>query len=281
MTLSAKTVFGLKFKNPVLNASGCLGFGLEFAEYCSPEILGGLVTKAVTITPRDGNLQPRIAEFKGGMINSIGLENPGVESFCRDYYDQMTWDTNLIVNLAGKSPDEYCDLLRKLKHCGRIAAFEINVSCPNAIGGIEIGTSPELLRGLLKKIRKLTEKPLIIKLSPLVTDIAALALICQEEGADGLTLINTLKGVAFDAATGKPVLGNVVGGISGPCLKPLAVYCVYKVREKVSLPIIGCGGIDCALDVREFLIAGADLVEIGTAAFQSPWKLKQIIDDLN
>lgn len=277
-----RIVFGIEFKNPVLNASGCLGFGQELAEFHDPSILGGLVTKAITLEPRQGNPQPRIVEFTGGMLNSIGLENPGVEKFIKDVHPEIsTYDTNIIANVAGKCSEDYITVIKMLEQCEAIRAYEVNVSCPNAKGGIEIGTDNKALASHIRSLRCLTKKPMIIKLSPLVTDIASLAHVCQEEGADGLTLINTLKGIALHRETGKPVLGNVIGGLSGPCLKPLAIYSIVKVREKVSIPIIGCGGIMSADDVQEFFHAGADLVQVGTAAFQSPWKLKEIIEGLS
>jgi dihydroorotate dehydrogenase (NAD+) catalytic subunit len=263
---------GLKLRNPVCVASGTAGNGPELAELMNLEKLGAFFSKAVTLEPRPGNPQPRIRELATGMLNSIGLANPGLDRFRREIIPFWRGiDTPLVVNVAGSTLEDYRRVCAVLDGDPEVRALELNVSCPNVReGGIAFGTDPRVLRELVGKCRRETEKPLIVKLSPQVTSVAEMAAIAVGEGADALTLINTIPGLGIDIRTRKPFLNTVVGGYSGPGIKPVALAQVYQVHRRVPVPIIGVGGIRSASDVTEFLLAGATAVQVGTGNFLQP-----------
>lgn len=260
-------------KSPLILASGTCNMGRELSEYYDLSILGGLSSKGLTIKPRVGNEGVRVAECKAGMLNSVGLQNPGVEHFIKHDLDFMnSLDTGVIVNVAGHSTDDYIDMVKALDpHKDKIDALEINLSCPNVKEGcMSIGSDKEQIKKIVGELRKLTDLPLWIKLTPNVTDIASMALAAQEGGADAVVLINTLLGMAVDIKTRRPVLHNNTGGYSGPAVKPVAIRMVSECYQVLDIPIIGCGGISDASDVLEFMIAGASAVEIGTASLVIP-----------
>jgi len=259
----------LKLKNPVMLASGTCG--PEQAKFAKLEKIGAIITKSVTLNPTIGNLPPRTTETVGGMLNSIGLENPGTEKFIQDKLpDYLALNTPVIVNVAAQSQEGYITVARKLNDTD-ISGFEINVSCPNVKGlGVEFGKDPQVLEELTSKIRKATSKPIIIKLSPNVTDIQPLAHAAENGGADAVSLINTLYGLKINLETKTPELGNITGGLSGPCIKPVALYYVYKVAQVCKIPVIGIGGIINYKDALEFLVIGASAIQIGTANFFNP-----------
>lgn len=273
---------GLKMANPVTTASGTFGSGLEMVEYVDLSRLGAVTIKGTTLEPRPGNLQPRCAETPGGMLNSIGLENPGVEVIVRDVLPKVAaYGSPVIVNIAGKEIEDYGKVAAILDKEDTVAAIEVNVSCPNVKnGGMALGTNPDLVYETTKVVRENTSKPVILKLSPNVTDIVEIAKAAQKGGADALTLINCLLGMAMDIRTKKPILGNVVGGLSGPAIKPVALRMVYQVSQAVDLPIIGLGGIVCWQDAVEFLLAGATGVSIGTGNFIDPSLTMKVIDGI-
>ncbi|MEY8379839.1 dihydroorotate dehydrogenase [Ileibacterium valens] len=281
MDLSVKLP-GLNLKNPIIPASGCFAYGREFSRLYDLSILGGLCIKSVTNDPRLGNPTPRIAETPCGMLNAIGLQNKGVDFVKqRELPFLAKFDTEVIANVAGASEDEYLEVIRKLNDSPVIKAYELNISCPNvAHGGMGLGTTPELAGKITRMCKDVAEKPVYVKLSPNVTDIVAIAQACEAAGADGLVLINTLKGLSINLKTGKPLLANGTGGLSGPAIKPVALAMIYQVAQNVNIPIIGVGGIMSAEDVLEFLNAGASAVEIGAANFHDPWICKKIIDEL-
>ncbi|HPC36061.1 MAG TPA: dihydroorotate dehydrogenase [Candidatus Marinimicrobia bacterium] len=267
-------------RNPLLTASGTYGYGDEIADLVNPELYGGIVTKSITLKPRAGNPPPRIAEVTSGMLNSIGLANIGVDKFLEEKAEFLAdYGGKVIVNIAGSKEDEYVKVIKKLSDRQWIAAFEINVSCPNVTeGGIEFGKDPSILGRLVRKLRNTTDKFLIIKLSPNVTDIRVLALAAQENGADALSMINTVYGAAIDIYTRRPKINTVVGGLSGPAIKPIALANILKTYKEVDIPIIGIGGISCGADVIEFLLAGAYAVQIGTANFYNPGICAEALD---
>lgn len=273
---------GLDLKNPIIPASGTFGFGEEFASYYDLNILGSIMIKATTEKVKRGNCGPRIAETTAGMLNSIGLQNPGLEKVINEKLPFLAqYNLPIIANVAGTSLDEYVLVAKELSKVTNVGALEINISCPNVTkGGMGFGTDAKLVYELTKKIKEVSLKPVYIKLSPNVTNIVEIATAAKQGGADGLTLINTLLGMRIDLKTGKPILGNKMGGFSGPAIKPVALRMVYQVYEAVKIPIIGMGGIASAEDVLEFLYAGASAVAIGTMNLVDPYICKKIIDDL-
>jgi dihydroorotate dehydrogenase (NAD+) catalytic subunit len=273
---------GLSLKAPVMTASGTCGYGLELGPYMDLSRLGALVVKGLSVEPRPGNPPPRIVETSGGMLNAIGLENVGVETFIEETLPQLREHrTVVIVNILGESPEEYATLLDRLGPQEGVHGFEVNVSCPNVRkGGIAFGSDPDMLEDLARFLRERTDKPLIVKLSPNVTDIVDMARRVEAAGADGVTLINTLRGMSVDAASRRPRLATVVGGLSGPAIKPIALRMVWEVAGQVKIPVIGAGGILSAEDAIEFLIAGATAVQVGTAHFRNPAACIEIIEGI-
>lgn len=273
---------GLHLKNPIIPASGCFGFGKEFAELYDLSLLGGIAIKSATPQLRKGNPTPRIAETPMGMLNAIGLQNKGVDSIIEDELPFLAkYDTEIIANIAGASEEDYVEVIQKLNEQPVIKAYELNISCPNVKhGGIGLGTNPILAAKVTKLCKEAATKPVYVKLSPNVTNIVEIAQAVEKAGADGLVLINTLMGMKIDLKTGKPLLANKTGGLSGPAIKPVAVRMVYQVAQAVAIPIIGVGGIACAEDVLEFLNAGASAVEVGAQNFVDPYICPKIIADL-
>lgn len=273
---------GLHLKNPIIPASGCFGFGKEFAELYDLSLLGGIAIKSATPQLRKGNPTPRIAETPMGMLNAIGLQNKGVDSIIEDELPFLAkYDTEIIANIAGASEEDYVEVIQKLNEQPVIKAYELNISCPNVKhGGIGLGTNPILAAKVTKLCKEAATKPVYVKLSPNVTNIVEIAQAVEKAGADGLVLINTLMGMKIDLKTGKPLLANKTGGLSGPAIKPVAIRMVYQVAQAVAIPIIGVGGIACAEDVLEFLNAGASAVEVGAQNFVDPYICPKIIADL-
>ena len=273
---------GLDLKNPIMPASGTFGFGKEYAEYFDLSQLGAIMVKAITLEPRVGNASPRVTETPSGMLNAIGLQNPGLQDvLAHQLKDLEAYDVPIIANVAGFSEDEYIEVSRRISEAPNVKAIELNVSCPNVKhGGIHFGTDPKVLYDLIKKVKSVASIPVYVKLSPNVTNIVEMALAAEKGGADGLTLINTLMGLRLDLKTGKPILANITGGLSGPAIKPIALRMVYEVSRAVSIPIIGMGGISTVDDVLEMLMAGASAVAIGTANFTDPLTCPKLIADL-
>ena len=265
---------GVDFKNPIVTSSGCFGFGLEYRDYFDPNVLGGIVVKGLTMEPRDGNYGTRIAETPGGMLNCVGLENPGIDYFETHILKDMKEagiTTNIIANINGKTVEEYIEIAKRVEKIKEVDIIELNISCPNVKdGGMAFGANPEVAGRVTREVRKVTTKPLIVKLSPNVTDIAYIAKRVEENGADAVSLINTLLGMAIDLKTKKPLLGNTFGGLSGPAVKPVALRMVYQVYQAVNIPIVGMGGISNTEDALEFIMAGASMVSLGTGIFFSP-----------
>ena len=272
----------LEFKNTVLTASGTYGFGLEFARFIEVGRLGGIATKGLSLKPKMGNPGERLYETPAGMLNSIGLENPGVESFINDYLPEAAkLGTAIIANISGANLDEYGQMAEILDGQKDVAALEVNISCPNVkAGGIAFGTDLEMVRKVTSLVKSKTSKPVIMKLSPNVTDITQFALAAEEEGADAVSMINTLIGMAVDVNKRKPVLGNIVGGLSGPAIKPVALRMVYQTAQKIKIPIIGLGGISDTRDALEFLLAGASGIMTGTINFREPQRSLEIIEGI-
>ncbi len=271
------------FKNPILTASGTFGYGDEVGKFIDIEKLGGVVTKSVTLHPREGNPQPRIAETSSGMLNSIGLANLGVEEYCASklpYLNQL--DTNFIINIAGYAIEDYVKTLQILEsNNGSHSGYEINISCPNVKeGGMEFGVDPVMTEKLTKELRKHTNKILIMKLSPNVTKIEDIAKASENGGADCISAINTLVGMGIDVKTRKPKINTVYGGLSGPAIKPIALANVHKIYKAISIPIIGLGGIQSVEDIVEFILAGADLIQIGTLNYKEPGIGVRLVSDL-
>ncbi len=273
---------GLHLKNPIIPASGCFGFGREFAELYDLSLLGGIAIKSATPKERFGNPTPRIAETPMGMLNAIGLQNKGVDAIIEKELPFLSqYDTEIMANVAGACEEDYVEVIKKLNDQPVIKAYELNISCPNVKhGGIGLGTNPELAAHVTKMCKEAATKPVYVKLSPNVTDIVAIAKAVEEAGADGIVLINTLMGMRIDLKSGKPLLANKTGGLSGPAIKPVAIRMVYQVASAVSIPVIGVGGIRNAEDVLEFLNAGASAVEVGAQNFVDPYVCKKIIEDL-
>ncbi|BDG48111.1 dihydroorotate dehydrogenase [Parageobacillus sp. KH3-4] len=273
---------GLSLKNPVMPASGCFGFGREYAHFYDLSVLGAIMIKATTQEPRFGNPTPRVAETPSGMLNAIGLQNPGLEKVMKE---ELPWlaqfDVPIIANIAGSTMEEYVEVARHISKAPNVCALELNISCPNVKkGGIAFGTVPEIAAELTKLVKEVSEVPVYVKLSPNVADIVEMAKAIEAAGADGLTMINTLLGMRIDVRTAKPILANQTGGLSGPAIKPIAIRMIYEVSQAVSIPIIGMGGIQSAEDVIEFFYAGASAVAIGTANFIDPFVCPNIIAEL-
>ena len=269
--LSVK-IGNLRLKNPVMTASGTFGYGLEYADFVNLSDLGGIIVKGTTLNPREGNPYPRMAETAQGMLNCVGLQNKGVDYFCTHIYPLIKdVDTAMIVNVSGNSPEDYAACAARINELPGIPAIELNISCPNVKqGGMAFGTSPEGAASVVRAVRAAYDKTLIVKLSPNVTSITDIALAVQDAGADAVSLINTLMGMAIDAERRKLVLSIGTGGLSGPAVKPVALRMVYQVARAVHIPVIGLGGISSATDAVEFLLAGASAVQIGTANFIDP-----------
>jgi len=304
MTLKTNTetrlsinIAGIKMKNPIMPASGCFGFGREYSKFYDLNILGGIAVKATTLEPREGNPTARVAETPGGMLNSIGLQNPGLEKVIdeelaflseklnlastRDKVKRLqNDDTKVFVNVAGKTIEDYIEVCDKLSKESSVHAIELNVSCPNVKDGVSFGVDAQSLSDLTREVKKVCDLPLFVKLSPNVTDIVSIAKATEKAGADGLSMINTLLGMRIDLNSRKPVLWRGSGGLSGPAIKPVAVRMIYEVSQEVKIPIIGMGGISNVDDVLEFLYAGASAVAIGTANFVDPFVCPEIINGL-
>jgi len=276
----AVNIAGIKMKNPVMVASGTFGYGEEYAELVDLNKLGAIVVKGITLEPQPGNPPPRIVETASGMLNAIGLENVGVERLINEKLPYLCqFETSVIVNIAGKSVDEYVKLAKRLNNL--VEGLEINISCPNvAKGGLQFGQDPTLTYEVINKVRQATNLPLIAKLSPNVTDIKVMAKSAEKAGADAISLINTILGMAIDINSKRPILANITGGLSGPAIKPIALRMVYEVAKTVTIPIIGQGGIMTANDALEFIIAGATAVAVGTVNFVDPTASLKIIDGI-
>jgi dihydroorotate dehydrogenase (NAD+) catalytic subunit len=270
--LAPRHAKGLALSNPVIMASGIAGYGTEYAEIADIQKLGAVVCKGTTLMPRRGNAQPRLVETAGGLLNSVGLENIGIDAVIREKAPVWAgWQVPVLVNVAGETVDEYVAVSRRLEGVPGVSGIELNVSCPNiSAGGMEFGVNPRLAAQVTSAVRTVTSLPILVKLSPNVTDIKEIALAVEEAGADAITLINTLKGMAIDIDRGKPRLANIVGGVSGPVIKPVALHMVFETATVVRVPVIGCGGIACAEDALEFIMAGATAVQIGTACLTNP-----------
>lgn len=272
---------GLNLKNPIMPASGCFAFGKEFSQFYDLSELGAIMIKAATQFARYGNEAPRVAETASGMINAIGLQNPGVHHIIEHelkYLEQ--YDVPIIANVAGSTEEEYVYVAKHISQASNVHALELNISCPNVKeGGIQFGTVPEVAKELTRKVKAVSEVPVYVKLSPNVTNIVEMAKAIVEY-ADGITMINTLVGLRIDAKTGKPIISNVIGGLSGPAIKPVALRMVYEVSQHVDIPIIAMGGVRTAQDVIDYISVGADAVAVGTANFENPTVCKDIIDEL-
>lgn len=281
MDLSVK-IGTLQLRNPVLTASGTFGYGTEYADFVDFSRLGGIVVKGTTLHPREGNPYPRMAETPSGMLNAVGLQNKGARYFIDHIYPAICHlPTKIIVNVSGSSIDDYVAVARMLDDLEHIPAIELNISCPNVKqGGMAFGVTPYGAASVVRAVRNAYSKTLIVKLSPNVTDIVSIARAVEEEGADGVSLINTLLGMAIDAERRRPVLSTVTGGLSGPAVKPIALRMVWQVSQSVSIPVIGMGGICSATDAVEFLLAGATAVEIGTANFIDPSVSQKVADGI-
>lgn len=273
---------GLELKNPIMPASGCFGFGKEYGRLYDLSMLGAIMIKATTVEPRFGNPTPRVAETPAGMLNAIGLQNPGLEKVMSE---ELPWlerfDVPIIANVAGSVLEDYVDVARKISTAPNVKALELNISCPNVKhGGITFGTDPVIARELVEAVKLVSKVPVYVKLSPNVTNIVEIAQAVEIGGADGITMINTLVGMRLDERTGKPVIANGTGGLSGPAVKPVAIRMVYEVYKAVDIPIIGMGGVTCAQDVIDFMSAGASAVAVGTANFIDPFVCPKIIEEL-
>ena len=273
----------LSLKNPVMTASGTFGYGLEFADFVPLDQIGGIIVKGTTLHAREGNDYPRMAETAQGMLNCVGLQNKGVDYFCEHIYPQIKdIDTNMIVNVSGSSPEDYAACAERIDALDRIPAIELNISCPNVKqGGMAFGVTSKGAASVVREVRKHYHKTLIVKLSPNVTDITEIARACEDEGADSVSLINTLMGMAVDIEKRKPLLSISTGGLSGPCVKPVALRMVWPVAKAVKIPVIGLGGICTAEDAIAFLMAGATAIEIGTANFLDPAVTVKVRDGIN
>ncbi len=261
----------LHLKNPILTASGTFGYAKEMSPYLDFSTLGGIIPKTVTLEPRIGNRPPRTVETASGLLNSIGLDNDGLEAFIEKHVDYLlSLETALIANIAGRNVDEYRQMAARLQKHPEIAALELNVSCPNVSGGVDFGTNPQSTEQVVRAVREACDFPIIAKLTPNITSIVPIAQAAKAGGADAVSLINTLQGMAVDWRNRKPILGNVLGGLSGPAIKPVALRIVHQVAAAVDIPIIGVGGIASIDDVMEFLVTGASAIQIGTASFYNP-----------
>jgi dihydroorotate dehydrogenase (NAD+) catalytic subunit len=275
-------VAGIKMRNPVMTASGTFGYGAEFADYLDLESIGAMITKGLSLKPKAGNPTPRIVETPGGMLNAIGLQNVGIDAFIEQKLPYLkNVATPVIVNLYGNTLEEYGEVAARLDGLPGVAGIEVNISCPNVKqGGIVFGTDPAAAQEVVRLVRRNTDKPMIVKLSPNVTDVVLMAKACADAGADALSLINTLTGMAIDLDTRRPILANVTGGLSGPAIKPVALRMVWQVAKAVKLPLIGIGGIMTGRDALEFLLAGASAVQVGTASFLDPSAAQRIAREM-
>ena len=273
----------VEFKNPIITASGTFGYGLEFADLVPLDKLGGIIVKGTTLNHREGNDYPRMAETAQGMLNCVGLQNKGVDYFCREIYPKIKdIGTNMLVNVSGSSPEDYAACAARINTLEKIPAIELNISCPNVReGGMAFGVTCSGAAQVVKAVRAVYDKTLIVKLSPNVTDIAQIACACEDEGADAVSLINTLLGMAVDIERRKPQLSIRTGGLSGPAVKPVALRMVYDVAHAVKIPVIGLGGISSAADAIEFFMCGATAIQIGTANFVDPTVTIKVIEGLN
>ncbi len=273
-------IAGVEWKNPVTTGSGTFGFGEEYGEYFDLSRLGAVCLKALSASPRKGNPSPRIAETPSGILNSVGLQNPGAKYFMENYLPKLrTYDTKLIANLCGSSIEDYVEVAEILGDS--VDMFELNISCPNVkVGGLAFGTDPKMTEEVTRRVKAVSKCPLIVKLSPNVTDITEIAKGAEAGGADALSLINTLLGMKIDIRTRRPILKNNTGGLSGPAIRPVAVNMVYRVHKAVSLPLIGMGGISSGEDAIEFIMAGASAVSVGTAGFVDPYAWVNVIDGI-
>lgn len=274
---------GLSLQNPVMTASGTFGYGLEFADFVDLNRLGGFIVKGTTLLPREGNDYPRMAETHSGMLNCVGLQNKGVDYFCEHIYPQLKdIKSNVLVNVSGSSPENYAECAARIDALPNIPGIELNISCPNVkSGGMAFGVTPEGAASVVKAVRERYHKTLIVKLSPNVTDIAEIARAVEAEGADSVSLINTLMGMSIDVERRRSRLSIGTGGLSGPCVKPVALRMVWQVAKAVKIPVVGLGGIMNATDALEFMMAGATAVEIGTANFIDPAVTMKVIDGMN
>ena len=273
---------GLTIKNPVMTASGTFGYGLEYGDFIDLNRLGGVLVKGTTLYPRQGNPYPRMAETPSGMLNAVGLQNKGVDYFCEHIYPTISgYDTAMIVNVSGSQVEDYIETAEKINALERIPAIELNISCPNVKeGGMAFGVTCAGAASVVRAVRAVYDKTLIVKLSPNVTDITEIARAVEAEGADSISMINTLLGMAIDAEKRRPVLSTITGGLSGPAVKPIALRMVWQTAQTVKVPIIGMGGIASATDAIEFLLAGASAVEVGTYNFVDPSVTTQIVDGI-
>ncbi len=273
---------GLSLKNPVMPASGCFGFGREFSQFYDLSELGAIMIKATTLEPRFGNPTPRVAETAAGMLNAIGLQNPGLEGVLAN---ELPWleqfDVPIIANVAGSETADYVEVAKQISTAPNVKALELNISCPNVKkGGIAFGTIPDVAAELTKRVKEVSSVPVYVKLSPNVADIVGMAQAVEAAGADGLTMINTLLGMRIDGKTGKPILANKSGGLSGPAIKPVAIRMIYEVSQKVNIPIIGMGGIESVDDIIEYFYAGASAIAVGTLNFTDPFICKKLMEQL-
>ena len=273
---------GLLLANPVMTAAGTFGYGIEYSQLVDIQRLGAIVCKGTTLKPKEGNPQPRLVETASGLLNSVGLQNIGVEAVIKDKAPVWAqWRVPVVVNIAGETIDEYVKVAARLEGVAGVSGIEVNISCPNvASGGMEFGTNPKAAAEATAAVKAVSSLPIIVKLSPNVTDIGEIASAVSEAGADAISLINTVKGMVIDLNRGKPSLGNIVGGLSGPAIKPIALYMVYKVAGIVDVPIIGCGGISCADDALEFIMAGASAVQVGTANLTNPQAALDVLEGI-
>jgi len=276
------SIGSLRLNNPVMTASGTFGYAKEFEQLLNLERLGAVIVKGISLAPRIGNPPPRIVETSCGMLNAIGLENVGVDRFISEKNDYLTTlGCPVVVNILGDSLEEYEEIARRLAGVSAVAAVEVNISCPNVKkGGVAFGTDPKMAASVTKLVKKQLQVPVIVKLSPNVTDITVIAQAVEDSGADAVSLINTLIGMAIDVKSRRPKLGNIIGGLSGPAIKPVALRMVYQVARQVSIPVIGIGGIESAEDALEFMLAGATAVQIGTANFVNPRAAEEVVDGL-
>jgi dihydroorotate dehydrogenase (NAD+) catalytic subunit len=273
---------GLILTNPVMTASGTFGYGTEYEDLVDTRRLGAIVCKGTFMEPREGNLQPRVAETASGMLNAIGLQGIGIKTLIREKAPVWAgWQVPVVVNIAGETVEEYAAIAGMLDGVPGVSGLEVNISCPNIkSGGSEFGVRPESAAEVTAAVRKATSLPVLVKLTPNVTDIVSIAVAVAEAGADAVTLINTLRGMAIDIKKRKPVLGNTTGGLSGPAIKPVALYMVYRVAGMVKIPIVGCGGIATASDALEFIMAGASAIEVGTSSFTNPRTTVEVLEGI-
>jgi len=280
--LAPRNKRGLLLDNPVMTASGTFGYGTEYSHVFDIQKLGAIVCKGTTLKPKDGNPQPRLAETACGLLNSIGLQNIGVEAVIKEKAPVWaSWQVPVIVNIAGETIEEYAKLAGELDGVAGISGIEVNISCPNIkAGGAEFGSDPDFAAAATAAVKAATSLPVLVKLTPNTSDIVKIARAVAEAGADAISLINTLKGIAIDTAKQRPLLGNVAGGLSGPAIKPVALYTVYEVAKAVEVPVVGCGGITTASDAIEFIMAGASAIQVGTAIFANPHAPLDILEGI-